>query len=152
MAIKKTTAKKTTVSKKPIVNSRVKKTLPKAQKGIPVKTPKTYNQQLMQKFPQMSPSDTLPERSFARSQIYAANPYEGAKQLVDRENEFNDSIDESRVRSKAELKAMKKRLDSYKKTGGTTQKIKTSSTKSKAAYGKVVKPTMMQKGGTTKKK
>jgi hypothetical protein len=127
-----------------------KKTLAKAQFGKSVNKPKTYNQQLMQKFPKMSANDTLPENSYARAQFYAPSAYDAAKAKVDRTNEDNDSYGESRNRSKKELKTMKKDLDGYKKTGGSIKKMKTGGmvnsnaklTASKKATGKV--------GGVTK--
>jgi len=100
-----------------------KKALPKAQKGI--STPKTYNQVLLEKFPKMAASDTLPENSVARTQFYAPSAYNASKAKVDRENEYNDSEGESRVRSKAELAAMKKKLSVYKQKGGAMKKMKT---------------------------
>jgi len=113
---------KKVVAKKPLA----KKTLAKAQTGKAVSKSKTYNQQLMQKFPKMSAKDTLPENSYARSQFYAPNRYEAAKQKVDRENEFNDEMGESRNRSKKELNTMNKTLDGYvqaKKRGGATKPL-----------------------------
>ena len=103
----------------------VKKPLVKAQTGTAISKSKTYNQQLMQKFPKMSAKDTLPENSYARSQFYAPNRYQAAKQKIDRENEFNDEMGESRNRSKKELNTMNKTLDSYvqaKKKGGAVKK------------------------------
>ena len=111
-----------------------KKPLAKAQTGKAVSKSKTYNQQLMEKFPKMSAKDTLPENSYARSQFYAPNRYEAAKQKVDRENEFNDEMGESRNRSKKELNTMNKTLDGYvqaKKRGGAV--------KPKAQLGAIVK-------------
>jgi hypothetical protein len=87
--------------------------------------PKTYNQQLIEKYPKnITPNDTLPENSLAGVQFFAAQPYKLAKRMVDEENKFNDEYGESRVRSKSELDTMKKKLSSYQKKGGSVKKMK----------------------------
>lgn len=119
---------KAMAAKKPMMKKggAVSKPLAKKQKG----GPKTYNQLLLKNFPNKPASDTLPENTGFRF-VYAPSAYDAAKNKVDRENEFNDESGESRVRSKKELDAMNKTINSYKKRGGTV--------KPKAKLGAIVK-------------
>jgi hypothetical protein len=130
----------------------VTKKLVKAQKGTVIKTPKTYNQQLMQKFPKMAASDTLPENSVARTQFYAPSAYNASKAKVDRENEYNDSEGESRVRSKAELAAMKKKLSVYKQKGGAMKKYAKGGFPDLNKDGKITKADILKGRGVIKRK